>query len=207
MSCLENDRCLLRCGVGHYAGGRGKCQRATVAPFTKRISEKNEDLPLKTKRAPGAPAPPRWNASSARVFGCRFRTVMSEERPDSSVSQLEARRSKSRWPAGCISLPQHRTHIARPASLKLLSPLKQRIYSTTFPAGRMFLPSRFGPESPRSSRASSARACSRFTTSGCWAATFVVSPISLSRLKSSRPISFVAYLPGLALPPAGSGLV
>ncbi|MCI0418198.1 MAG: hypothetical protein L0387_44305 [Acidobacteria bacterium] len=30
----------------------------------------------------GAPAPPRWNARSARVVGCGFRTVMGQDRPD-----------------------------------------------------------------------------------------------------------------------------
>ena len=35
----------------------------------------------------GAPAPPRWNARSARVFGRGFRAVNSQDRPDSIVSQ------------------------------------------------------------------------------------------------------------------------
>src|SRR5512145_1855398 len=36
----------------------------------------------------GAPAPPGWNVRSARVFGCRFRTVMDQDCPDSIFSQL-----------------------------------------------------------------------------------------------------------------------
>ena len=37
----------------------------------------------------GAPAPPRWNARSARVFGCASRTVTLRDRPDSIFSQLQ----------------------------------------------------------------------------------------------------------------------
>jgi hypothetical protein len=42
----------------------------------------------------GAPAPPRWNARTARVFGRGFRTVMEQDRPDSIFSQLQG---KGKW--------------------------------------------------------------------------------------------------------------
>jgi hypothetical protein len=37
----------------------------------------------------GAPAPPRWNARSARVFGRGFRALMRRDSPDSIFSQLQ----------------------------------------------------------------------------------------------------------------------
>jgi len=39
----------------------------------------------------GAPAPPRWNVRSARVFGCGFRTEMGQDCPDSIFHSFRAR--------------------------------------------------------------------------------------------------------------------
>jgi len=58
----------------------------------------------------------------------------------------------------------------------------------SFPDGRTFRPVRFVSESPRSSRALSAIFKSRRATSGCFAATSVVSPTSASRLYSDCSI-------------------
>jgi hypothetical protein len=37
-----------------------------------------------------APAPPRWNARSARVLGCGFEAVICQDRANSIFSQLQA---------------------------------------------------------------------------------------------------------------------
>src|SRR5262249_14895345 len=56
-----------------------------------------------------------------------------------------------------------------------------RLSHSIRPAGRTPLPSCLVAEYPRSSRARSASALRQCTTSGCWSATLVVSPGSLSR--------------------------
>ena len=61
-------------------------------------------------------------------------------------------------------------------------------------------------ESPRSSRACSAKASSRLTTSGCSDATSVVSPTSFSRSNSSWPISCSVVLARLAAVAGGVGV-
>jgi hypothetical protein len=52
----------------------------------------------------GAPAPPRWNARSARVFGCGFGTAMGQVRPNSIFSQLQG--DKWRTPGKGSAFPQ-----------------------------------------------------------------------------------------------------
>ena len=58
-----------------------------------------------------------------------------------------------------------------------------------FPADLTFFPTLFVSASPRSSRARSTSSISCFTTSGCCASTFVVSPTSASRSNSESSIS------------------
>ena len=82
--------------------------------------------------------------------------------------------AKAEGLGGCFSVLLHRTH-DNPHAVSSKSPssfakgtyaesdsvhgsTKRHIYSMTFPAGRTFLPSRFVPESPRSSRLASASA-------------------------------------------------
>ena len=43
----------------------------------------------------GAPAPPRWNVRSARVFSCGFRTVIGQDRHDLIFSQLPAEEGRA----------------------------------------------------------------------------------------------------------------
>ena len=54
--------------------------------------EKIEGRLLPEEACAGAPAPPRWNVRSARVFGCRFRKVMEQARRGSIFSQLRGGR-------------------------------------------------------------------------------------------------------------------
>jgi hypothetical protein len=42
-----------------------------------------------------APAPPRWNARSARVLGCGFQAVICQDRPNSIFSQLQGQKPKA----------------------------------------------------------------------------------------------------------------
>jgi hypothetical protein len=67
--------------------------------FREAVKQLNVDS-FRQEACAGAPAPPRCNARSARVFGCGFRTVMGQDRPDSTFSQLQGAARSARGLSG-----------------------------------------------------------------------------------------------------------
>jgi hypothetical protein len=65
-----------------------------VCTLLYRFLKAPDGLPIQKEACAGAPAPPRWNARSARVSGCRFRTVLGLERPHSIFSHIQWRRTR-----------------------------------------------------------------------------------------------------------------